>query len=246
MEGYPFLKIKSEFMKSVLFAVLSFVLMSSSCNNQKVIADQSPDLSLVKEAIQEKEVYQVSQYIVENGLDKYARATFAGGCFWCTEAAFHRIKGVVDVISGYSGGEEEYPTYKQVGYGQTGHAEAIEIFYDSNIVDFNTLLEVFYVAHDGTQLNRQGPDVGRQYRSAIYYKDLLQKEQVESYITQLESQKGIDIVTEIAAYDEFWVAEEYHQNFYELNPNQGYVVKVSRPKVEKVKAAFPELIKKEL
>ncbi len=231
-------------MKLLILLFSSFVLSTNSCKDQHVELNSNPELTKVDEP--SEEIIKVDEYIKTNKLEKYARATFAGGCFWCTEAAFHRINGVVDVISGYSGGEKTYPNYYEVGSGKTKHAEAIEIFYDDSVIDFNTLLEVFFVAHDGTQLNRQGPDVGPQYRSAIFYKDENQKNLSEAYILKIEEAQDVDIVTQIAPYEEFWVAEKYHQDFYELNPNQSYVRSVSRPKVEKVKKKFPHLLKEKL
>ena len=187
----------------------------------------------------------ISEYINAEDYKSYSVATFAGGCFWCTEAVFERIDGVKDVISGYSGGKTQRPTYKEVGSGSTGHAEAIMIYYDSEVVSFQTLLDVFFVAHDPTTLNRQGPNVGTAYRSAIYYHNDTQKTLAEKTIKKIDDSGKLSnpIVTELAPYSEFWVAEDYHQDFYELNPNQGYVRNVSRPKVEKVEKTFPDLLK---
>jgi len=172
-------------------------------------------------------------------------ATFAGGCFWCVEASFERIQGVEDVISGYTGGSEPNPTYKQVSYGKTHHAEAVRVHYDPEVIDYKTLLKVFFVAHDPTQLNRQGPDVGEQYRSAVYYHNPEQKSEVESYIRELGASGKFDkpIVTQVESAGTFYKAEGYHQNYYELNPGSGYIQNVSRPKVEKVMKTFPELLK---
>ena len=189
---------------------------------------------------------RIADYLKTNGKDysKYAVATFAGGCFWCTEAAFERIEGVIDVISGYSGGALKHPTYYQIGSGTTGHTESIQIYYDPKVIDFTTLLKVLYVAHDGTQVNRQGNDVGPQYRSAVFYHDDTQKAETKAYIKKLN--KGLSprkIATEVSAYKEFWVAEAYHQNYYEHHPENPYVQHVSRVKVEKVKKRFAHLLK---
>ena len=194
---------------------------------------------------QNTDVVPISEYIKGKGYENFQVATFAGGCFWCTEAAFERIEGVIDVISGYSGGKQAYPTYKQVGYGNTDHAEAIIIYYDPAIVDYATLLQVFFVAHDPTQLNRQGPDVGRQYRSAIFYHNADQKALSSSVIHTLNESGKLEkkIVTELNPYEEFWVAEGYHQDYYELNPGNSYVRNVSRPKVEKVEKLFADILK---
>ncbi len=155
------------------------------------------------------------------------------------------LEGTVDVISGYSGGLEEYPTYEQVSGGKTGHAEAITIFFDPKVISFETLLQVFFVAHDPTQLNRQGPDVGKQYRSAIFYHDEIEKVNVEGYINTLDRSGKFTqpIVTEVEAYNGFWVAESYHQDYYSKNPDNPYIKRVSRPKVEKVKEEFTDRLK---
>jgi len=192
-------------------------------------------------------VVKVGTYIQNNPeLNAYAVATFAGGCFWCTEASFERIAGVIDVISGYSGGIKEFPTYSEVSNQMTKHAEAIQIFYDSAVITYQELLEIFFVAHDPTQLNRQGPDVGPQYRSAIFYTSENEKQLAESYISKLNESGKFEkpIVTELSRYKEFWVAEGYHQNYYELHPDQPYVYNVSRPKVEKVMRTFQDKLKK--
>ena len=187
---------------------------------------------------------KIENYIKGKNFEKYSVATFAGGCFWCTEASFERINGVVEVISGYSGGNTEHPTYREVCSETTGHAEAIQIYFDPAVITFDRLLDVFFVAHDPTQLNRQGNDVGESYRSAIFYQNGKQKEILDAKIKALnESTFNSKIVTEIKAFDEFWVAEEYHQNYYEINPRQSYVYNVSRPKVEKVMKTFKDILK---
>ena len=167
-------------------------------------------------------------------------ATFAGGCFWCTEAIFERTKGVENVVSGYTAGETENPTYEQVGRGITGHTEAIQIYYDSTVITYAKLFEIFMATHDPTQLNRQGPDVGTQYRSGAYYRTAAEKKAIEDHIRILreEEKYAQPIVTEVEAFDKFYVAEDYHQDFYELNPNQSYVQRISRPKVEKFKKLY--------
>ena len=193
------------------------------------------------------DVQPLSEYIKGKGYEKYEQATFAGGCFWCTEASFELLQGAVDVISGYSGGKEKYPTYEEVGMGRTGHAEAVAIFYDPEVISYETLLHAFFVAHDPTQLNRQGPDVGTQYRSAIFYHNDAQKASAEAYIKKLEQsgKYAQPIVTEIAPYTSFWVAEDYHQDYYPNHPGNPYIQKVSRPKVEKVKKEFSDILKDE-
>ena len=228
----------------IICIITSFSLLTQCSTTKNSLSNTD---TVVKEnKIEKKDTYPVAEYTADHKLEQWSTAVFAGGCFWCTEAAFERIDGVVDVISGYTAGSEEYPDYNGVGRGKTGHTEGIYIYYDSEIISYEKLLEVLWVAHDPTTLNRQGPDRGTQYRSGIYYQTVAEKMLIDKSIEKLNASKKYSnpVVTEVAAYTEFWVAEEYHQNFYELNPNQGYVRNVSRPKVNKVVKAFPELIKK--
>ena len=174
-------------------------------------------------------------------------AVVAGGCFWCTEAVFEQIAGVDKVVSGYSGGDKATANYDAVCTGRTGHAEAIEITYDPAKISYGQLLKIFFsVAHDPTQLNRQGPDRGTQYRSAIFYSTPEQKHIAEAYIKQLEQAKVFHapIVTEVTPLKTFYVAEEHHQNFCSRNPQNPYVMGVAEPKIEKTKEKYPELLKK--
>jgi len=196
---------------------------------------------------EEHGVEAISDYIKGRNVANYEVATLAGGCFWCTEAALDRIKGVVEVFSGYAGGEKEYPTYSEVSNKLTKHAESIQVYYDPEVVTYEQLLKVFFVAHDPTQLNRQGNDIGPQYRSAIFYHDQEQKQMAEKVMAELEKSGKFSkpIVTELNPYEEFWVAEGYHQNYYELNPGNPYVRNVSQPKVEKVMKTFKDWLKPE-
>lgn len=180
-----------------------------------------------------------------NTLGQTEIATLAGGCFWCTEAVFERVKGVEDVYSGYTGGKEANPTYRQVSYGQTSHAEAIQIVYDPKVLSYETILDIFFTAaHDPTQLDRQGNDVGRQYRSAAYYHNATQKKAIEKAIDKYNEKKYKGkIVTEVEPFEKFWMAEGYHQNYYELNPGNPYIINVARDKVRKLNQYFPELVK---
>ena len=177
--------------------------------------------------------------------EKLDTAYFASGCFWCTEAVYERVQGVYDVVSGYSGGKEKNPTYRQVSAGITSHAEAVRVLYDPDEVSYTTLVEVFFGSHDPTTLNRQGPDVGPQYRSAIFYRNDQEKQVAGAIKDKLDKAGKFSnpIVTEITAFSFFYVAEDYHQNYYELHPNQPYIVSVSRPKVEKFKKAFKNKLK---
>jgi peptide-methionine (S)-S-oxide reductase len=172
-------------------------------------------------------------------------AVFAGGCFWCTEAVFSQLKGVKSVVSGYSGGKVANPTYEQVCSGRTGHAECTQITYDPDRVTFAELLEVFWMTHDPTTLNRQGADSGTQYRSAIFYLDEGQKQEALSYKAKLEKEKiwNNPIVTEIVKFEKFYPAEDYHQEYYENNPNQGYCRIVITPKVDKFRKIFKDKLK---
>ena len=179
------------------------------------------------------------------GEPKLAKATLAGGCFWCTEAVYAEIKGVTSVTSGYIGGAVPNPTYKDVCTGQTGHAEAIEIEYDPAVVPFEKLLDVFFTTHDPTTLNRQGADVGTQYRSGVFYHDDEQKRIAEAVIAKLDAAKVFPgkIVTEITKATIFYPAEDYHQDYFATNPFQPYCQAVAAPKVEKVRKVFKDLVK---
>ena len=167
-------------------------------------------------------------------------ATFGNGCFWCTEAVFQELKGVKSVVSGYSGGHVDSPTYDQVCTGRTGHAEVCQIEYDPKVISYKELLEVFFNTHDPTTLNRQGNDVGAQYRSVIFYRTEEERETAERMKTDLDkSGKWKNpIVTQIVAFERFFPAEDYHQNYYRSNPNQGYCRYVIKPKVDKFEKVF--------
>ncbi|QHL89462.1 peptide-methionine (S)-S-oxide reductase MsrA [Nibribacter ruber] len=176
-----------------------------------------------------------------------AVATFAGGCFWCTEESAEKLKGVHEVVSGYTGGTVKNPTYEQVSSGMTGHAEAVQIHYDPKVISYQTLLEAFFAAHDPTTLNRQGPDVGTQYRSAIFYKTPEEKAQIDAYIAKLNSARAFQapIVTQVEPLKEFYPAEDYHQDFYKTNPDNPYMQSVSKPKLEKFKKKMEGKLKDE-
>jgi peptide-methionine (S)-S-oxide reductase len=171
--------------------------------------------------------------------------TLGAGCFWCVESVFLELKGVEKVVSGYSGGFKENPTYKEVCDGSTGHAEVAQITFNPETVSFREILEVFFLVHDPTTLNRQGNDVGTQYRSAIYYHSPQQKEMAENTIKELNTSGAWNspIVTEVKAFEKFWPAEDYHQNYYNLNAGQPYCQYVVRPKLEKFRKVFREKLK---
>ncbi len=183
------------------------------------------------------------QMNIENGMEV---ATFAGGCFWCTEAVFLELDGVKKVVSGYIGGKTVNPTYKDICTGETGHAEAIEITFDPEKITFGELLEIFFATHDPTTINRQGNDVGTQYRSEIFYHNDEQKSLSEYYIDLLNSENtyGKKVVTKISAAPVFYPAEDYHQNYYNQNKRQSYCSYVITPKIDKVRTKFKDKLKK--
>ncbi len=168
-----------------------------------------------------------------------------GGCFWCTEAVFVKVRGVTDVESGYSNGQVQRPSYEQVCTGTTGHNEVVKLEYDPAQISVREILEIFFVIHDPTTLNRQGNDIGTQYRSGIYYTTPEQKDEAEAMIRQMSQEKlfGRPIVTEVLPLDNYWPAEEYHQDFFEKNPYQGYCLAVAAPKVEKFRKTFRDRVK---
>ncbi|WP_340113846.1 peptide-methionine (S)-S-oxide reductase MsrA [Maribellus mangrovi] len=173
------------------------------------------------------------------------KATLGGGCFWCTEAVYLELKGVTDVKPGYSGGDVKNPSYKEVCTGTTGHAEVVQITFDADVISFSEILEVFFMTHDPTTLNRQGNDVGTQYRSVIFYHNEKQKETAEKVIQLFKQEEVYDkpIVTEVAPFDKFYVAEDYHLNYYNRNKSQGYCQYIITPKLEKFRKIFKDQLK---
>lgn len=184
--------------------------------------------------------------ISDKVLEKIDTATFGNGCFWCTEAIFEQLNGVVKVSSGYSGGHVKNPTYKQVCTGETGHAECVQIMYEPEKISYDDLLEVFWQTHDPTTLNRQGADEGTQYRSAVFYHNAYQKERAEHFKAALNKEGAFKnpIVTEIAPAQEFYIADDYHQEYYTNNKNTNpYCAVVIRPKLEKFQKVFASKLK---
>jgi peptide-methionine (S)-S-oxide reductase len=173
-------------------------------------------------------------------------ATLAGGCFWCLEAVFEQLEGVERVVSGYTGGRANAPSYEQVCSGTTGHAEAVQIVYDPSVISYRDLLELFFAFHDPTTMNRQGHDVGTQYRSAIYYDSPIQKTTAEELIAELIRDQVFDdpIVTEVTPLGEFYAAEGYHQGYYRANPSQAYCRATITPKVTKLRQKYAARLKK--
>jgi peptide-methionine (S)-S-oxide reductase len=172
-------------------------------------------------------------------------AIFGGGCFWCIEPVFSQLAGVQSVVSGYIGGHTKNPTYKEICNGDTGHAEAIQITFDANVVSFNTLLEIFFISHDPTTPNRQGNDIGTQYRSSIFCQNTEQLQTAEAYINALNHDDvfGAPVVTEINGAETFYPAEDYHQQYFAKNPYQPYCMAVAAPKVMKIRAKYAALLK---
>jgi peptide-methionine (S)-S-oxide reductase len=215
-------------MKYLLLFFLVLFLFSCKGNKQKSVEENN---------IKNKQLMQNGNEI----------ATFAGGCFWCTEAVFLNLEGVSSVTSGYLGGLSENPTYKEICTGQSGHAEAIEIIYNPEGITFGELLEIFFATHDPTTLNRQGADVGTQYRSEVFYHNENQKLQTEAYIQQLENAHtygfGKKVVTQISEAVVFYPAEEYHKDYYNNNKSQGYCSFVITPKIEKLETYFSSKLK---
>jgi peptide-methionine (S)-S-oxide reductase len=208
--------------------VLSLLLLVGSCSAKQ--APENPEPKLTQQQIADLET-----------------AYFASGCFWCTEAVFERVKGVKEAVSGYAGGNKPDPTYEEVAGGNTEYAEAVRVRYDSEVVTYRQLIEIFYGSHDPTQLNRQGPDVGPQYRSAIFYQNEEELNTAKEVKQELEKAGKYDepIVTKFTSYDKFYEAEEYHQGYYAAHPNNPYIANVSQPKVEKFEKEFKDLLKDE-
>ncbi|MDR2227951.1 MAG: peptide-methionine (S)-S-oxide reductase MsrA [Flavobacteriaceae bacterium] len=206
-------------MKKVFFLILSLLLVS--CQGQ------------------EKRKSTVKQNKMEN---KLAYATIGGGCFWCVESCFNMLKGVDSVISGYSGGHKANPTYEEVCTGDTGHAEVVQIAYDPAVISYKQLMEVFLFLHDPTQLNRQGNDIGTQYRSVVFYNSEEQKKETEEALKESEAKQQWNgkYVTQVVPFEKFWPAEAYHQGYYNENPNQPYCSAVVGPKIQKFKKYFGE------
>ena len=211
---------------SLVISIASCVQKNSSAENKMMTEDSknNPDLS------------------------KYSQATFAEGCFWCTEYVFESVKGVQEAISGYAGGTTKNPTYEEVGSERTGHAECVTVYYDSSKVSYPTLLKVFFASQDPTQVNGQGPDMGSSYRSIAFYRNPAEKKLIEDYIAQLNvsGKYSSPIATEVVPFTVFWPAEDYHQDYIVHHANEsGYVQHESIPRIQRFQREFPELIKPE-
>lgn len=200
-------------MKLIITLFLSFLV--TTCQGQETS----------KKIIQKK----------DNKMSTMKTLTIGGGCFWCVESCFNMLKGVESVVSGYSGGHKDEPTYEEVCTGETGHAEVVQITYNPDLISYQQLMDIFFFLHDPTQLNRQGNDIGTQYRSIIFYKDAAEKKQAEEAITTSENSGKWPgkYVTELAKFEKFWPAEDYHQGYYNENPTQPYCSAVVGPKIQK-------------
>ncbi len=198
-----------------------------------------------KNKSQTKDEMLVMQASSNQDLKGLQTAVFASGCFWCVEGVYESVIGVQEVISGYAGGDEENPTYHQVGSGSSSHAEAIQLYYDSAKVDFPTLVKVYFASQDPTQVNGQGPDEGTQYRSIIFYKNDIEKQIAQNYINEINSSGRLNgkVAAQVQPYKKFWPAEDYHQDYILHNPDNSYVQHESIPRIKKFQKQFPELIK---
>lgn len=216
------------------FIFLCSIILLSACNTSTV--------SKNKETMTSADTQKTVQV---NYNDDYARAYFASGCFWCVEAIYESVKGVKESISGYSGGHTKNPTYESSNTGKTGHAEAVEIIYDPDVVSFATLVDVYFGSQNVTQVNGQGPDRGSQYRSIIFYQNEEEKKIIDAKKAELNKAYNGKVAAEVKPFEHFWVGEDYHQDYEKLHPNQGYIRAVSIPRLKKFQAKFPELIKED-
>jgi peptide-methionine (S)-S-oxide reductase len=215
-----------------LISLLLLFLAANSCNE----ATQSSEDVSTNDSSMQQEPTQVAMQ------DGKARAYFASGCFWCVEEIYESVQGVDEAISGYSGGTTKNPTYEESNTGRTGHAEANEIIYDPEEVSFKTLVDVYFASQDIEQVNGQGPDRGSQYRSIIFYQNDKEKQIIDDKIKELEAD-GFDVAAEVKPFQKFWVAEDYHQDYAENNPNNGYIRNVSVPRWRRFAEKMPEVIK---
>ena len=223
--------------KSIL--LVATVVFSTACQSKPKTKNDNP---------QEQKEVATAVKLSQQDLSKYETAYFAEGCFWCVEAIFESVKGVKEAVSGYAGGTEKNPTYEEIGRGQTGHAEAVEVYYDPKVISFTQLVQVFFGSHDPTTLNQQGPDRGTQYRSIAFYKNDEEKKIIEGYIGALKDQNvydGAPITTEVKKFTKFWDAEDYHQGYEKKHPNNSYITNVSIPRFNRFKKNFGDYLKED-
>jgi len=210
--------------------ILTFSVFLFSCGNGNTQTVTKPEIANA----------QPIQVPLENGM---ARAYFGSGCFWCVEAIYESIKGVDEAISGYAGGHTKNPTYESSNTGTTGHAEVVEVIYDPEVVDFATLVKVFFGSQDPTQVNGQGPDIGSQYRSIVFFQNQEEKAIIEKIKAEVAQDYEKPIAAEVLPFLKFWVAEDYHQDYEKLNPGNPYIQNVSIPRLKRFKQKFPEILK---
>ncbi|HLL42259.1 MAG TPA: peptide-methionine (S)-S-oxide reductase MsrA [Segetibacter sp.] len=206
----------------ILFLSVWFTFSACSQNNNRIKSE--PRLS-------------------EKALSKFSQATFAAGCFWHEEAMFESIKGVKEAVSGYAGGKTSNPTYESIETGSTGHAETVNVYFDSTVIDFPTLVKIYFAGQDPTQVNGQGPDRGTQYRSIAFYRNNGEKKMIEDHIKSIQPKYKEPIAAQILPFTKFWTGEAYHQNYIDKNPGQGYVQMVSIPEIKRLQKQFPQLVK---
>ncbi|MHA7941862.1 peptide-methionine (S)-S-oxide reductase MsrA [Formosa sp. 3Alg 14/1] len=218
-------------MKSIKLSILTLItIFAFSCKNEAQTNSK-------QEAIKNAEPVEVAS------TEHEARAYFASGCFWCVESIYESVVGVKEVISGYSGGHTKNPTYEASNTGRTGHAEAVEVIYDPTIIDFATLVDVYYASQDPTQVNGQGPDHGSQYRSIIFFQNDVQKQIIMKKKALLEKSLNQKVAAEVLPFQKFWIAEDYHQDYKKHHPNNSYIQNVSVPRTNAFKKKFPKLLK---
>ena len=217
-------------MKTIILSL--FTMMLFSCKNT------------AQNSMSEKQAEVINaepmQVAMEDGLSK---AYFASGCFWCVEAIYESVKGVKEVHNGYAGGHSKNPTYEASNTGRTGHAEAVEVIYDANVVSFETLVDVYFASQNPTQVNGQGPDNGSQYRSILFYQNDAQKQIIDSKKAALAKELGATIAAEVYPFQKFWMGEDYHQDYEELHPENPYIQNVSIPRLNKFKRKMPSVLK---
>lgn len=218
-------------MKFIFINILSLVLLA--CGNQNT-----------QQSVTKPEIANATPVEVEMQ-DGMKKAYFASGCFWCVEAIYESIEGVDEVISGYAGGHTKNPTYEESNTGRTGHAEAVEVIYDPEVVDFKTLVEVFFGSQNPTQVNGQGPDNGSQYRSIVFFQTEEQKNIIDEVKTEVAKNYQKPIAAEILPFQKFWVAEDYHQDYEKNNPQNPYIQNVSIPRLNRFKEKFPDILKED-
>jgi peptide-methionine (S)-S-oxide reductase len=231
----------------IIYVAIFPVFLLISCNSSKVQSDSSASEVQETPTIQEGQQIVVEEEVAPKEsiyLDpaKLTKGYFASGCFWCVEAIYEHTKGVQEVTSGYSGGHTKNPTYESSNTGKTGHAEAVEVIYDSSVISFKELVDIYYGTQNIEQVNGQGPDNGSQYRSIIFYSDASEKTIIDAKVAELVA-SGLKPAAEVTKFSKFWIAEDYHQDYERLHPNQSYIRAVSVPRLNRFKTDFPELVK---